>query len=57
MEVDGGTTIADLLTVLNIHSRGIAVELNQEILPSSNFTEIVLQTDDRLEIVTLVGGG
>lgn len=52
-----GTTISELLFQLNIRSRAIAVERNQEIQPSDRFQQQVLQPNDVLEIVTLVGGG
>jgi thiamine biosynthesis protein ThiS len=51
------STVAELLTQLNIVSRAIAVECNQEILPSHRFQQHILEPDDILEIVTLVGGG
>ncbi len=50
-------TIVDLLAKLRIHSRAIAIELNQEILPTDQFNIQLLRSGDRLEIVTLVGGG
>ena len=50
-------TILDLLQQLNIRTRGIAVELNQEIQPSNQFGIRTLKSNDSLEIVTLVGGG
>ena len=52
-----GTSIAGLLRQLNIRSRAIAVECNQEILPSTRFDQHILHPNDILEIVTLVGGG
>jgi len=50
-------TIADLLTQLNIPQRGVAVEVNCEIVPRTRHAERRLAEGDRLEIVTLVGGG
>ncbi len=50
-------TIVDLLAELKIYSRAIAIELNQEILPTNQFNIQLLRSGDRLEIVTLVGGG
>jgi sulfur carrier protein len=57
LEVETGCTIAQLLEKLQIRSRAIAVELNQEIQPSAAFSVRLLQNNDCLEIVTLVGGG
>jgi sulfur carrier protein len=52
-----GTTIRRLLEVLKLPTRGIAVEVNQEIVPGSKHAERELKDGDRLEIVSLVGGG
>ena len=35
----------------------IAVECNEEIIPRSNYNELVLHSGDVVEIVSLVGGG
>lgn len=35
----------------------IAVELNSEIVPHSQFSQSVLKSGDSVEVVTLVGGG
>ena len=38
-------------------ARGVAVEVNCQIVPRARHAEHVLADGDRLEIVTLVGGG
>jgi sulfur carrier protein len=50
-------TVAQLLVRLEMPSRGIAVELNQQIVPKSRHAEQKLRDGDRIEIVSLVGGG
>jgi sulfur carrier protein len=50
-------TVAELLSRLAMPSRGIAVELNQQIVPRSRHAEQKLRDGDRIEIVSLVGGG
>lgn len=57
MEIPSGTTIAQLLSILNVKARGIALELNNEIQTASEFATIVLRPNDSVEVVTLVGGG
>ena len=52
-----GTTIAVLLEELGRNVRHVAVEVNLELAPREQFAEFVLSENDRLEIVTLVGGG
>ncbi|HEY1066510.1 MAG TPA: sulfur carrier protein ThiS [Pirellulales bacterium] len=55
--VPAGTTIAALLATLDVPPRGTAVELNLELVPRARHAETLLASGDRLEIVTLVGGG
>lgn len=56
-EIRGGSTVADLIAELNLSPRFLAVERNLELVPRTRHAECVLQEGDRLEIVTLVGGG
>lgn len=51
------TTIRDLLAVLELPMRGIAVEVNQQIVPRQTYAEHQVSDGDRVEIVSLVGGG
>ncbi|HEY5310882.1 MAG TPA: sulfur carrier protein ThiS [Pirellulales bacterium] len=55
--VPPGTSIAGLLAQLEIQPRQVAVEVNLELVPRSRHAEHLLQAGDRLEVVTLVGGG
>ena len=50
-------TVAQLLARLEMPARGIAVELNQQVVPRSRHSEQKLRDGDRIEIVSLVGGG
>lgn len=56
-EIADGVTITALLTTLGIDLRRVAVELNEQVVPKARHTETVLEPNDRLEIVTFVGGG
>ena len=53
----GPLTIEQLLVKLKLPPRGIAVELNQQLVPKLRHAEQPLATGDTLEIVSLVGGG
>jgi thiazole synthase len=50
-------TVADLLRTLGKDNKPVAVEVNQDIVPRSRHGEHQLSPGDRVEIVTLVGGG
>jgi sulfur carrier protein len=51
------TTVDALLRQLEIPLRGVAVEVNGQIVPRAKHAELLLARGDRLEIVSLVGGG
>lgn len=52
-----GTALPDFLTQVGLNPKLIAVEYNGEILARPLWSATVLKPDDRLEIVTIVGGG
>ncbi|ESA36139.1 thiamine biosynthesis protein [Leptolyngbya sp. Heron Island J] len=52
-----GTTLPQLLKQLDMDPRLVAVEYNGEILHRQFWETTVMQTDDQLEVVTIVGGG
>ena len=56
-EVAEQATIAGLLDDLNLTGKPVAVEVNLELVPRQRHAGHRLAEGDRLEIVTLVGGG
>ena len=56
-EVDASSTVADLLRMAKVESRFCAVELNLEIVPKDQYAVKSLVDGDKIEVVTLVGGG
>ena len=57
LSIPDGSSVADLLRILDIRTKAIAVEVNRTVIPNQNHDAAVLKADDRLEVVTLVGGG
>lgn len=55
--VAAGATALWLLQELGLEGRPVAVEVNELVVPRTRLAGCVLQAGDRLEIVTLVGGG
>lgn len=51
------TPLLELLEQLKLNPRLIAVEYNGEILHRQYWADTQMQAGDRLEIVTIVGGG
>jgi thiamine biosynthesis protein ThiS len=56
-EVPDGITVAELLERLKLSKSFVAVEVNLQVVPHQQYGEYRLRPGDRLEIVTLVGGG
>lgn len=56
-EIESGATVAQLLERMELADRPLAIERNYEIVARAERARIVLEPGDRLEVVTLVGGG
>ncbi len=56
-EVEEGTSVADLLKTLDIQLEQVAVEINLEIMDKHEFGNRILQNDDRVEVMSFIGGG
>jgi sulfur carrier protein len=56
-EIADGSTVANLLSELGVTQPHVAVEVNLEVVPRAEHRDTVLINGDRVEIVTLVGGG
>ena len=52
-----GKTVGQYLEEANFNPQTIAVELNEDILPKSQYDKTVLKDGDVLEVVSFVGGG
>jgi sulfur carrier protein len=52
-----GATVADLVQTLGLRPELVAVEVNRALVPRRRHAEHVLEGGDRVELVTLVGGG
>lgn len=55
-DLTSGMTINELLRDLDIDPKLVVVELNKEIISKENY-KIKLKSEDRVEIVSFVGGG
>ena len=56
-DVPDNLSVADLLDELRLSGKPVAVEVNLELVPRQQHAAHRLAEGDRLEIVTLVGGG
>lgn len=54
---EGFNTVSELLGFLKINENRVVVELNKEIINVKDFPEIILNEEDKIEIIAFVGGG
>ena len=54
---DADITVALLIETHNLQPLRVAVEVNEQLVRRRDFEQTQLQADDRVEIVTFVGGG
>ena len=56
-EIAAGLSIRELLDQIELSTPAVAVELNLELIPREKHHVTQVRAGDRLEIVSLVGGG
>jgi sulfur carrier protein len=58
MDVASEYTVSDLLDELGrAHGRGVAVAINGEVVGRSQWPSVHLEPDDRIEVLSAIGGG
>jgi len=56
-QLEHDTSISQLLEILDLSEKRLAVEINQSIVPRSDFADTILNEQDQVEIVQAIGGG
>lgn len=56
-QLDSNISVAQLLKNLELDKKRLAVEINEQIIPRSNFDSHFLDELDKVEIVQAIGGG
>jgi len=56
-ELEAGTTINFLLSLKELSPDSVVVELNETIIETEYYSKTVLKENDRLEVLSFVGGG
>ena len=49
--------INNILEEYSLKNKLVAVEVNQEVIPKSNYKTITINKNDKIEILELIGGG
>ncbi len=55
--VASGVSVQEVVGSLGLEGRPLAVEVNEQVMPRAKLADCLLHAGDRIEIVTLVGGG
>ena len=56
-EIHDGTNLNELLNKLKIQKNKVAIEVNGEIIEKNKYQNLILNKDDKVEIVHFIGGG
>ena len=56
-ELSTGTTVAGLVDTLGRSPKGMAVAINEEVVPRSTWREVKLRPGDRVEVLSAAQGG
>ena len=56
-EINSGINLNELLNKLKIKKNKVAIEVNGEIVDRNKYTKLILNKDDKVEIVHFIGGG
>ncbi len=55
--IDRASTVTHLVKEMGLAGRAVAVEVNEKLVPRKLHDQTTLHPGDRVEVVTLVGGG
>ena len=56
-EINNGTNLNELLNKLKIEKSKVAIEVNGEIVEKNKYSNLILNKNDKVEIVHFIGGG
>ena len=56
-ELPEKASVADLIEVLKLGEKKVAVEVNAELVTKAEWKTHILNSGDKVEVVTFVGGG
>ena len=56
-EINDGTNLNELLIKLKIQKNKVAIEVNGAIVEKNKYPNLILNKNDKVEIVQFIGGG
>lgn len=57
MTLDQNLTVTELILKLNLNPQTIVVEVNLDIISKGKYDSTILYENDKVEIISFVGGG
>jgi len=56
-DIPDNANVSQLIEILGLSNKRLAMEINEEIVPRSTFSDHIIQSGDNIEIVGAIGGG
>jgi sulfur carrier protein len=57
IEVNGNISVLELMKMKNFDSTKYVAIVNEDVIPKSKISEVILKEGDEVEIITMMGGG
>lgn len=57
VEIEREMCVKELLDTVDVPPNYLAVEVNADVVPRDEYSQIIVKAGDDVEVVTLVGGG
>ena len=55
--INSNSNLINILEEYSLKNKLVAVEINQEVIPKSSYKTIIINKNDKIEILELIGGG
>ena len=55
--IDSNCNLINIIDDYSLKNKLVAIEINQEVIPKSNYKTKKINKNDRIEILELIGGG
>lgn len=56
-EVPAGSTVADLARILDLPESGVAIAVDDDVVPAARWADVTLRADAQIDVLTAVQGG
>ena len=57
IEVNDNISVIELMKMKNLDSTKYVAIVNEDVIPKSKISEVILKEGDEVEIITMMGGG